>query len=97
MILRQGEDDEWRGRVHHIQCEMGRLADESARKAQAHRKSIEQHVSISETHIRGEMSNLDERMVRFKNEVVQELRESERRTEDMIRSSLEQMLQHVRR
>jgi len=85
-------DNEWRGRVVHMQREMARLADESVLKTQEHIHLLEQHVSLSESHLRGEIIVLEKRMNEFQSDLVQELHKSEQRTEKMIRDTMMAMM-----
>lgn len=91
-VGKNGEVDEWRGRVHYMQREMTRLAQESSINAAEQTKALEQHVTGSESRIRGEMIALETQMSDIKTEMLEQLRESERRTDEMIRHNMNELL-----
>lgn len=84
-------DEEWSGRVHYLQREMTRLAEESTLVMNENAKALEQNVSSSETRLRSEVKTVEENVVDFKKEIMNELRESEQRMEEMMKQSMNQL------
>lgn len=86
-------DEEWSGRVHFLQREMTRLAEESALTMGENVKAIEQNVSSSETRLRSEVKTVEEHVAVLKTEIMNELRSSEQRMEEMMKQSMNQLFQ----
>jgi len=86
-------DEEWSGRVHYLQGEMTRLAEESAVMMHDTAKAIEQNVNSSETRLRSEVKTVEDNVSNFKAEIMYEMRQSEQRMEEMMKQSMNQLLQ----
>ena len=66
--------EDWNGRVHYIQREMNRHAEESAAHAQEQSKAMESYVTQSEVRLRGEMDKLEESFRDLRNSVLSEVK-----------------------
>lgn len=86
------EHEEWSGRMHYLQQEMARLAEESTAHMNERAKAMEQIVNRSETSLRSEIKTVEESITDFKGEIMNELRESEHRLQEMILQSMNQFL-----
>jgi hypothetical protein len=88
-------DEEWSGRVHYLQREMTRLAEQSSMLMDENAKAVELSVNSSETRLRSEVKTVEDNVTDFKREILNELRQSEQRMEDMLKQSMSQLLQAV--
>jgi hypothetical protein len=86
---RNGDTDEWRGRLNYLQKEMERIATDNKFYMV---DQMKQHVALSESCVRSEMSNLEVDLSDLKLEIMGELRDMERRTLDNFKSLLESAL-----
>jgi hypothetical protein len=66
--------EDWSGRVHYIQREMTRHAEESAVHAQEQSKAMESFVTQSEVRLRGEMDKLEESFRVLRHSVMDEVK-----------------------
>jgi hypothetical protein len=66
--------EDWNGRVHYIQREMTRHAEESAVHVQEQSKTMESFVTQSEVRLRGEMDRLEESFRDLRNSVLNEVK-----------------------
>ena len=87
------ELDEWSGRMHYLQQEMARLAEESTAHINEQTKAMEASVSRSEARLRSEVKTIEENITDFKGEIMNELRESEHRLQEMMLRSMNKFLQ----
>jgi uncharacterized protein Yka (UPF0111/DUF47 family) len=86
------EHDEWSGRVHFLSQEMTRAAEESSAQMKEHAKAMEQSVNLSETRLRSQVNSVEENISDFKGEILDELRQSERRMQEMMLQSMNDLL-----
>lgn len=86
------EPDEWSGRMHYLQQEMARHAEESTAHMNEHAKAMEQSVNRSESRLRSEVKTVEQNISDFKGEIMNELRESEQRLQGMMLQSMNQFL-----
>ena len=91
-LLKRKEHDDWSGRVHYLQREMSRLAEESNAQMSEHSKAMEQSVMVSESRLHTEIKTVEQNMVDFKTEIMNEVKDSERRMELMVQQSMNQLL-----
>ena len=80
-----GEPDEWRGRLNYLQQEMERIAEKTNGSVVDQLKGMEQHVAISESQVRSEMSHLEGGM----SNIMTELREMEKRNLEAMQQVLD--------
>jgi hypothetical protein len=66
--------EDWNGKVHYIQREMTRHAEESAAHVQEQSKAMESFVTQSEVRLRGEMDRLEESFRDLRNSVLNEVK-----------------------
>jgi hypothetical protein len=74
-FVKNGETDEWRGRLNYLQQEMERISEKTNSNVVDQIKQVEQHVAMSENQVRSEMGNLECGM----SDMMTELREMEKR------------------
>lgn len=90
---KNGEPDEWSGRAHFLSQEMTRLAEESTAQMKEHAKAMEQSVNLSETRLRSEVSTAEEKITGLKGEILNELRQSEERMQEVMLNFMTDLLQ----
>ena len=66
--------DEWNGRVHYLQREMERIADEQAAQTAEQAKSVENLVNMSESRLWTQLSVLEEDFRALKNSLMDEVK-----------------------
>lgn len=84
--------EEWSGRVHFLSKEMTRLAEETTAQMKEHAKAMEQSVKLSESRLRSEVNAADEKISELKGEILNELRQSEQRMQEIMLQSMTDFL-----
>jgi hypothetical protein len=72
--LKKGEHDEWNGRVHYLQHQMERIAEEQNTFAAEQSRSMETLVSLSESRLRAELSILEDNFLCLRHTLTDEVK-----------------------
>uniref|UniRef100_A0A7S2UNT3 Ion transport domain-containing protein n=1 Tax=Attheya septentrionalis TaxID=420275 RepID=A0A7S2UNT3_9STRA len=90
-LSRVEENDEWRGRAQYLQKEMTRISAENLASTRIYVRGLENQIKHADSRTNAEIVALEEKVRNVEDSIKTELMETEKRIQQMIEQSVNQM------